>query len=150
LHPALRINAAPAALVFQDCAVSKQKQHSSLFEYRIHNTILERQAAVERDGLLVTAFVNAGMDAVRGIPIEAALRHLHSFWLMHIPNFLLRCVAFALSCAIPLLAIAQTPNMGHMQLPQVDGGLTSVFYPTRGAEESAKGGRHSVRNEAFA
>lgn len=46
---------------------------------------------------------------------------------------------------------AQTPpNMGFMQLPQQDGGNTTIFYPTHAAEAPAKRGSFELRwaNEA--
>ncbi|MDI1274882.1 dienelactone hydrolase [Polaromonas sp.] len=40
---------------------------------------------------------------------------------------------------------AQAPNMGFMQLPQQDGGHTTIFYPTEAAEAPAKRGPFELR-----
>ena len=51
-------------------------------------------------------------------------------------------VAFA--CASASLSYAQALHMGFMQLPQADGGQTTVFYPTLAAGVPVKKGPFNI------
>ncbi|MEI6735135.1 MAG: dienelactone hydrolase [Comamonadaceae bacterium] len=52
----------------------------------------------------------------------------------------LTLVAVALMWMQTASSLAQSPNMGFMQLPQADGGSTTIFYPTSAVETAVRQG----------